>query len=143
MYDKGVKHQVLEQAETEQPGELDSTQEELDSTPHWLIAVRAAQSKQAEEILVLDLSGVTSFTDFFVICTGANPRQVQAISDEVGLRLKATGDLPVSLEGYTGAEWVLADYGDFLVHVFSPKSREYYSLERLWRAGKVVEIPPG
>ncbi len=114
---------------------------QAEEEPHWLIAVRAAQSKQAEEIMVLDLSGVTCFTDYFVICTGGNSRQVQAISDEVGLKLKAVGDLPVSLEGYEGAEWILADYGDFLVHVFSPKSREYYGLERLWRAGKVVEIP--
>jgi ribosome-associated protein len=75
-----------------------------------------------------------------VICTGANPRQCQAIADEVGLQLKALGDLPTSLEGYEGAEWILADYGDFLVHVFSPKSREYYSLERLWRAAKDVPV---
>jgi len=107
-----------------------------------LLAVRAAQSKQAEDIIVLDLTGITSFTDHFVICTGNNNRQVQAISDEINLKLKAEGDLPSSLEGYEGAEWILADYSDFLVHIFSPKSREYYSLERLWRAGKVVEIPP-
>jgi ribosome-associated protein len=91
---------------------------------------------------VLDLSGITSFADFFVICTGANQRQVQAIADEVGLRLKSTGELPISVEGYDQAEWVLADYGDLLVHIFSPKSREYYSLERLWRGAKKVEIPP-
>jgi ribosome-associated protein len=59
----------------------------------------------------------------------------------VGLQLKAAGDLPASLEGYDGAEWILADYGDFLVHVFSPKSREYYALERLWRAAKDVPVP--
>jgi ribosome-associated protein len=78
-----------------------------------------------------------------VIATGANPRQVQAISDEVGLQLKQqAGELPLSIEGYAQAEWVLADYGDLLVHVFSPKAREYYSLERLWRSAKTVEIPP-
>ena len=78
-----------------------------------------------------------------MIATGANPRQVQAISDEVGLQLKQqAGELPLSIEGYTQAEWVLADYGDLLVHVFSPKAREYYSLERLWRSAKTVEIPP-
>jgi ribosome-associated protein len=92
---------------------------------------------------VLDLTGITSFADFFVICTGANQRQVQAISDEVGMRLKQqSGELPISLEGYQQADWVLADYGDLLVHVFSPKAREYYDLERLWRAAKVVGIPP-
>jgi ribosome-associated protein len=89
---------------------------------------------------VLDLRGVTSFTDYFVICTGANPRQIQAIADEVGLRLKERGELPLSLEGYEQAEWVLADYGDFLVHVFSEKARAYYDLERLWRSAKLVDI---
>ena len=90
----------------------------------------------------MDLRGVTSFADFFVIATGANPRQVQAISDEVGLQLKQkAGELPSSIEGYNQAEWVLADYGDLLVHIFSPKAREYYSLERLWRSAKTLEIP--
>ena len=111
-------------------------------TPSWLVAVRAAESKKATDIKVLDLTGVTSFADYFVICTGANQRQVQAISDEVGLQLKhQAGELPNSVEGYSQAEWVLADYGDLLVHVFSPKSREYYGLERLWRNARAVEIP--
>jgi ribosome-associated protein len=111
--------------------------------PTWLLAVRAAESKQATDIRVLDLTGVTSFTDYFVICTGSNSRQVQAISDEVGLQLKRqAGELPTSLEGHSQAEWVLSDYGDLLVHVFSPKAREYYDLERLWRTAKIVPIPP-
>jgi ribosome-associated protein len=105
--------------------------------------VRAAESKKATEITVLDLTGITSFADYFVICTGANQRQIQAISDEVNLRMKQqASELPISVEGYSQAEWVLADYGDLLVHVFSPKSREYYALERLWRSAKTVEIPP-
>jgi ribosome-associated protein len=115
--------------------------EETDS-PSWLIAVRAAEAKKATEIQVLDLTGITSFADYFVICTGANQRQIQAISDEVGLQLKQQcGELPISVEGYSQAEWVLADYGDLLVHIFTPKAREYYGLERLWRSGKTVEIP--
>jgi ribosome-associated protein len=104
-------------------------------------AVHAAESKQAIDIKVLDLTAITSFTDHFVICTGANTRQCQAIADEIGLKLKALGDLPNSLEGYD-SEWILADYGDFLVHIFSPKAREYYGLERLWRAGTEVVAPP-
>ena len=84
---------------------------------------------------------MTSFTDYFVVCTGANARQIQAIVDEVGLQLKALGELPLSVEGYNQAEWVLADYGDFLLHVFSPKAREYYDLERLWRNGRAVPVP--
>lgn len=107
----------------------------------WQVAVRAAESKKAADIRVLDLRGVTSFTDYFIICTGGNPRQVQAIADEVTIRLKKAGELPLSVEGYDQAEWLLADYGDFLVHIFSPKAREFYQLERLWRNAKPVEIP--
>jgi ribosome-associated protein len=104
--------------------------------------VRAAESKKATDIKVLDLTGITSFADFFVICTGANQRQIQAISEEVGLQLKRqAGELPLSLEGYNQAEWVLADYGDLLVHIFSPKARDYYALERLWRGARPVEVP--
>lgn len=106
------------------------------------MAVRAAESKKATDIRVLDLTGITTFADYFVICTGSNQRQVQAISDDIGLQLKRrAGELPISVEGYNQAEWVLADYGDLLIHVFSPKSREYYDLERLWRNAKAVEIP--
>ncbi len=116
--------------------------DEAATSPNWLVAVRAAESKKATEIKVLDLTGITSFADFFVICTGANQRQIQAISDEVAIQLKnQAGELPTSVEGYTQAEWVLADYGDLLVHIFSPKAREYYSLERLWRGAKALEIP--
>ncbi len=109
--------------------------------PVWLEAVRAAESKKATDIKVLDLTGITSFTDYFVVCTGANARQVQAISDEIGQKLKDRGELPISAEGYKDAEWVLVDYGDFLVHIFSPRARAYYDLERLWRNAKNVAIP--
>jgi ribosome-associated protein len=92
---------------------------------------------------VLDLREITSFTEYFVIATGSNSRQIQAIGDEVGLELKRRGALPLSLEGYEHAEWILADYGDFIVHVFSERARVFYDLERLWRQAKIVEIPPG
>ena len=89
------------------------------------------------------MTAITSFADTFVICTGSNQKQVQAIADEIGLQLKRQAhELPHSLEGFNQAEWVLADYGDLVVHVFSPKSREYYGLERLWRGARVVEVPP-
>jgi ribosome-associated protein len=110
--------------------------------PPWLIAVRAAESKKAQDIRVLDVRDVTSFADYFVICTGANARQIQAITEEIGLQLKKSGEYPMSVEGFDAAEWVLADYGNYLIHVFSAKAREYYDLERLWRHGKNVEIPP-
>jgi ribosome-associated protein len=112
------------------------------ATPTWLIAVRAAEEKKGADIRVLDLTGITSFADYFVICTGANQRQIQAIGDEIRIQMKRqAGELPLSVEGYEQAEWLLADYGDLLVHVFSPKAREYYDLERLWRGAKSVEIP--
>jgi len=104
--------------------------------------VRAAEGKKANDIKVLDLTGVSSFTDFFVICTGSGAKQNQAISDEVAIRMKKRGELPLSVEGYGPAEWVLTDYGDLVVHAFTPKARAYYDLERLWREGKTVPIPP-
>jgi len=103
--------------------------------------VRAAESKKATDLKVLDLTGITSFTDYFLVCTGANQRQIQAISDEIGLTLKERGEYPISVEGYKDAEWVLVDYGDFVIHIFSPRARAYYDLERLWRNAKNVAIP--
>jgi ribosome-associated protein len=91
---------------------------------------------------VLDLRGITSFADYFVICSGGNQKQVQAIADEVAIQLKQAGEHPISIEGYNQAEWILADYGDLLVHIFSLKARDYYGLERLWRSAKNLEIPP-
>ena len=84
---------------------------------------------------------MTSFADYFVICTGGNPRQIQAISEEIGAQLDQRGEYPVSVEGFGNAEWVLADYGDYLIHVFSAKARAFYDLERLWRHAKEVKIP--
>ena len=104
------------------------------------MAARVAEEKKAKDILILDLREVTSFTDFFVICTSANPRQAQAIADEIGKQLKTLGELPISSEGYDSGEWVLLDYGDFLVHIFSEAARKYYDLERLWRPAKVVSL---
>ncbi len=104
----------------------------------WKEAVKAADSKQAKEVKVLDLRDISSFADFFVICSGSNSRQIQAIADEVQMRLKKLGEQANSIEGYQNAEWVLMDYGDYLVHVFSEKARAYYDLERLWRDSKTV-----
>jgi ribosome-associated protein len=113
--------------------------EELE--PAWLTAVRAIDSRKGTDIRVLDLREITSFADFFVIATGSNARQIQAIAEEVQKRLKARGERPISVEGLNNAEWVLADYGDFIVHIFAPQSRQYYDLERLWRHAKDVPIP--
>ena len=105
-----------------------------------LEAVQAAESKKAEDISVLEMDQASgAFTDYFVICSGSNPRQIQAISDEVEERLGKTGVHPNSVEGYSQAEWVLLDYVDFVVHVFSPKARNFYNLERLWKSAKRYE----
>lgn len=109
--------------------------------PVWITAVRAAESKKATDIKVLDLRGVTTFADFFIICTSSNGRQSVAIVDEIQAQLREEGERPYSIEGKENAEWVLADYGDFLVHVFLPKSRAYFDLERLYRHAKIVPIP--
>lgn len=108
----------------------------------WLAPVRAAQSKKAQNLVVLDLREITSLADYFVICTGTNIRQNQAISDEIHLRLKQGGQLPISVEGYDNAEWILMDYGDVIIHVFLDRTRSFYDLERLWRHARPVEIPP-
>lgn len=108
------------------------------------MAARAADSKKAVDLRVLDVNEVTSFTDYFVICSSSNPRHGRAICDEIEKQVKQTGELPISIEGYDPAEWILMDYGDFIVHIFSESARAYYDLERLWRHAHVVdpaEIP--
>jgi ribosome-associated protein len=87
------------------------------------------------------LRPVTSFADYFVICSGSNQRQIQAISDEVERTLKASGERPNSVEGYANAEWVLMDYGDLVVHVFTDGARSYYDLDRLWRDAPELAVP--
>jgi ribosome-associated protein len=97
-------------------------------------AIQACLDKKAEELSILEMEkGSGAFTDYFVLCSGTNPRQVQAIADEVELRLKGAGLRPAHVEGYRQAEWVLVDYVDFVVHVFSEKARKFYDLERLWK----------
>jgi ribosome-associated protein len=112
-----------------------------DSQKQLTEAISACQDKKAEELTILQLDKNSgAFTDYFVICSGTNPRQIQAISDEVELRLKRAGVYPHNIEGYKQAEWVLLDYVDFVVHVFSESARRYYDLERLWRTAKKVEL---
>ena len=107
------------------------------------LALHAAAEKKAHDLVVLDLREVASFTDYFVITSGTNVRQVQAIADEVQEQLrKQLGVRPARVEGYKTAEWVLLDYGDFIFHVFEEKSRRFYDLERLWRDAARVTLPP-
>lgn len=104
------------------------------------LGITAALDKKASEIVVLDLRKASAFTDFFVICTGANSRQVQAIAEAVQAALGKRGIKPALVEGLTRAEWVLIDYFDFIFHVFTPATREFYGLERLWGDAERVEV---
>ena len=106
------------------------------------LALHCASEKKAFDLIALDLREIASFTEFFIVASGANQRQAQAIADEIQEQLKKQlKSKAVRIEGYSGAEWILMDYGDFIVHIFEKKAREFYDLERLWRDAKQVEIP--
>jgi ribosome-associated protein len=111
----------------------------LRSEVRW--AVEAAQDKQAVDITVLRLSGTGAFADFFLLCSGQSHPQIQAIADAVEERLRRHGVRLAHREGKSGAEWVLLDYGDFVVHIFSERARHYYDLERLWRTAERIDFP--
>lgn len=104
------------------------------------LAVKAVESKKGEDVVILEMDRAAgAFTDYFIICTGTNPRQIQAISDEVERLVHQAGGRPNSVEGYNQAEWVLLDYVDFVVHVFSQRSRSFYDLERLWKSARRLQ----
>lgn len=114
--------------------------EELD--PEVKLAIRSAAEKKAFDMIALDLRNIASFTEFFIIASGSNQRQVQAIADEINEQLKKQlSARPVRIEGYNSADWVLLDYGDFVVHIFNGEAREFYDLARLWRDARRVEMP--
>jgi ribosome-associated protein len=104
-------------------------------------AIEAAQNKKALDLVVLDLRGIASFTDYFLICSGTSTPQNQAICNEIEHKLKEQERVPTHVEGYPKAEWVLMDYSDIVIHIFSPASRTFYNLERLWREALRIEIP--
>ena len=110
--------------------------------PELQLAIRSADEKKAVNMIALDLREIVSFTEFFVIASGTNQRQVQAIADEINEQLKKQlRRRPVRIEGYSGAEWILLDYGDFIIHLFDKDARDFYDLERLWRDARRVEMP--
>jgi ribosome-associated protein len=99
------------------------------------LAVAGVENKKGEDLAILEMDRSSgAFTDYFIVCTGTNPRQIQAIADEVQQRLSQAGFRPNSVEGYNQAEWVLLDYVDFVVHIFSERARKFYDLERLWKS---------
>ena len=103
-------------------------------------AVGAALDKKASEVVILDLRKTPAFTDFFVLCSGQSTRQVKAIADGVEETLRAAKIRPAHVEGYDRAEWILMDYFTFIVHVFTPQTRAFYSLERLWGDAERIEV---
>jgi ribosome-associated protein len=105
------------------------------------VAIEAAQDRKASGVVVLDLKKAGAFTDYFVICSANNPRQVQAIADAVEDALKAQKQRPSLVEGYSRAEWILLDYFDFVIHVFSKHARDFYGLDRLWGSATRHEFP--
>jgi ribosome-associated protein len=131
--EKSLQHETKAvEAQAEPPEVLDE---------RLIGALQAASDRKAVNSVVLDLREVTEFTDFFIITAGTNVRQVQAISDGIEEDLKLIDTRPSRIEGYNTAEWILMDYGDFVVHIFEEKAREFYDLERLWRDAKRVQIP--
>jgi ribosome-associated protein len=105
------------------------------------VAVEAAQDKQAVDITVLKLPGAGAFAEYFLLCSGRSQPQIKAIGEAIEERLDAQGLHLTHREGKSGAEWVLLDYGDFVVHIFSERARQYYDLERLWRTAERVDFP--
>jgi ribosome-associated protein len=103
-------------------------------------AVRAAEDKKAVDLVALDLRKAAGFTDYFLLCTGNNPRQVRAIADGVMDALAEDGVKPAHVEGYDGSEWILLDYFDFIVHIFAPETRTFYGLERLWGNADKLDV---
>jgi ribosome-associated protein len=110
-------------------------------TPRLRDAVRAAQDRKALDVEILDLKGICSFTDFFLICSGTSARHLQAICDAIVEQLENSGLSPAHREGYSNAEWILLDYLDFVVHIFSERARRFYDLERLWKRASRIPIP--
>lgn len=119
------------------------------SAPHRLPealqhVIAAALDRKAQDIAVLDLRRAHGFTDFFVICSGTNPRQIKAIADAIEAALRIIHVRPNHVEGYDRAEWILIDCFDFIVHIFNPETRAFYALERLWGNAERIDVPaPG
>jgi ribosome-associated protein len=105
-----------------------------------ITALKAMDDKKAVDLAVMDIASVAAFADYFLLCSGDSSRQMQAIADAVEAAMAAQGYRPAHIEGYANAEWILLDYLDLVVHIFSKKARAYYDLERLWRDAKSLDV---
>lgn len=103
-------------------------------------AVKALDDKKALDIKIIDITGLSPLGDFFVLATGSNPNQLHAMSDNVQEELGKSKIYPRQIEGYGSANWILMDYGDFMVHLFTPEARDYYNLERIWKDAKIETV---
>ena len=110
-------------------------------TPSLQLTIEIAQDNKAQDICLLDMREVCSFTDYFLIFSGTSTRQIQSVSDSILEALKKSGAPPLHVEGYRAAEWVLIDFFDFVVHIFSRRAREFYDLERLWGTAPHIDLP--
>ena len=129
---------VVEEKNEQQVGQMSAEDQAI--FEQVTLAARCADEKKATDILVLRLSAITEFTDYFMICSGGSTRQTQTIADEIIDQLKKLKVRPLHTEGYNTGEWILVDYGIFVVHVFTEKARQFYDLERLWRDAERVEV---
>lgn len=137
-----TKEKSLQRETAESIVSVETTTPFADLDAEVKLAIGSASEKKAFDIVALDLREITSFAEFFIIVSGANQRQVQAISDEINEKLREQLKArPLRIEGYASGEWILLDYGDFIIHIFEQKAREFYDLQRLWRDAKKVEIP--
>jgi len=143
LFPRALRNTFLSRASTGDPVQVNDLQVKLETLPKAVrLAVEAAQNKKASAITVLDLSGIGTFTEFFVICTGFSTPQVQAICTEVEeIIYKELKREPEHREGQRSTDWALLDFGGFIVHVFSEQARRFYDLERLWRTVPKLEIP--
>ena len=105
-----------------------------------LLLVRALDSKKGQDILLLETDGLTTLSDYFVLCTGTSAPQLKALADAAEKSMKENGILPNHVEGHRGGTWILQDYGDVVLHLFSPEAREFYDLDRLWQDAKKVDL---
>lgn len=139
---EAIQEKSLQHARTETIEITEAVTPFADLDDEVKLAIACAGEKKAFDIVAIDLREIASFTEYFIIASGANQRQVQAISDEISEQLKKQlNSRVIRIEGYSSGEWVLLDFGDFIVHIFEQKARQFYDLERLWRDAKRVEIP--
>ncbi len=124
------------------PPEAAPTEATTDDLEKLMTAARAAAERKALDMVAIDIRKVASFAEFFLVCSGSSTRQVQAIADEILERMRdERQSRPLHTEGYETATWILLDYGDVIVHVFTNESRQFYQLERLWRDAERVTLP--